>query len=84
MEVPQYQNYIEVNIGGRVRKVKMAMEASKKITDWLLSDPQGIYNPTTRFVKSVMAGIDRKENDIPDGFDETMLMDWMDDMEQEE
>lgn len=84
MAVPQRQNYIEVTIGGRVRKIKMAMEASEKITNWLISDPQGVYNPYTRLVKAIMAGIDRKENDLPSDFNESMLMDWIDDMEQKE
>lgn len=84
MTVSPRQNFIEVNIGGQKRKIKMAMEASMKLTDWLLSDPNGTLNPYRRLVKSIMVGIDRKENNLPVDFDESMLMDWIGDMEQKE
>jgi len=81
--VPQKQNYIEVEIGGQLRKIKMGMETAQKVANWYLTDPQGIFNPITRQVKAVLFGIDRKENNLPEGFDEAMLMDWIDDMPQE-
>ena len=61
----------------------MAMEASMAITDWLIEDPNGMLNPDRRTLKAIMAGIKRKENDLPSDFDESMLMDWIDEMEQD-
>lgn len=84
MIIPQNQNYMEVNIGGRVRKVKMGMATYQKVATWLLEDPQGIFNPVTRPLKAVFFGLQHKDNELPKDFDEEDLMDWIDAMEQAE
>jgi hypothetical protein len=82
--IPQKQNYIECNIGGQSRKIKMAMETSMKVAEWYLNEPLELFNPILRSLKAVYFGIDREENNLPDDFDEKMLIDWIDDMPQEE
>jgi len=84
MIVPQNQNYMEVNLGGQLRKVKMGMATYQKVATWLLEDPQGIFNPVTRPLKAVFFGLQHSANALPKDFNEETLMDWIDDMEQSE
>jgi hypothetical protein len=80
--IPNRQNYIEVEIGGAKRKIKMGMETMQKIGDLLLHDTEALYNPITRVVRACLFGLDRKENNLPDGFNESMLLDWIDELPQ--
>lgn len=78
------KNYMEVNIGGKLRKVKFDMRTAKLVTDWLIESPNGLINPFERTLKSLTFALSRKENDMPSDFDDEMLSDWISDMEQSE
>jgi len=78
------KNYIEVNIGGRIRKVKYSFMQYRKVFDLMLSDSDFINNPYDRLLKCLSIGLDLKENDLPPDFGEELIADWIDAMEQEE
>lgn len=82
--VPNYQNYMDVNIGGQPRKLKVGMWTAKRVADWYMSDPESTYNPMDRQLKMLYFGLDYPENNVPEGFNEMVVAEWIDDMEQEE
>lgn len=75
---------MEVNIGGAIRKLKVGMWTSKRVADWYMKDPESTYNPIERELKILYFGLDYPENNVPEGFNELVVSDWIDQMEQSE
>lgn len=75
---------MEVNIGGQLRKLKVGMWTSKRVADWYMKDPESTFNPIERQLKILYFGLDYPENNVPEGFNELMVSNWIDDMPQEE
>jgi hypothetical protein len=81
--IPNNQNYMEVEIGGQLRKIKMGMATCQKVSNWYLNYPEETYDPIKRQLKIVAFGLQHKENALPEGFDEEMLADWIDELDQD-
>lgn len=81
--IAQNQNYMEVEIGGKKRKVVFDMLTTSMVATWLQTEPTGLYNPVLRTLKSIEFGLTRKSNTLPKDFDVEMLSEWITAMPQE-
>lgn len=78
-------NTIEVNIGGKVRYVKVGMMAMQFIGELVVKEPEILYNPIKRVVKVLQFCLNANpKNEMPKDQPEEQFYDWLDDMDQEE
>lgn len=70
------KNYIEVNIGGKLRKVKMNMVVAAKLSDAIMADASVLINPIKRILLPILWGL-QASGEVDENFTLDELSEWI-------
>jgi hypothetical protein len=83
MEKTRSKNYIQINIGGQIRRLTIGMRVSEFIASEIPKGVEG-FNMHARYIKVMYIGLKNPQNSLPENYSEDVVVEWIDSMSMDE